>query len=358
MNTQILDDIKAISVLDKDNSLTSIKNLPRQIEFAFEDAMNSDLKFRGKFDLIVVSGMGGSSYGARIVRSLFADKIPIPIEIVSDYKLPRFVNNKSLLICISYSGETEETLSCLKQAIQNKLDIIGITRGGSLAQILKKENKACYSFSDELNPSGQPRMGQGYLIFALFAVLNKLNLLNIDLTVIKNLVEFLNGINNVMDTSVPTAVNKAKQLAVKSYERVINLVAADFLEGAVHAVRNPINETGKQFANYFILPEMNHHLLEGLSRPKSLPLSSLFLLINSKFYSEKIQKRLKLTEEVLNKNNIPVKKLDLNGENKLEQSMELMQTGNFLSFYLAILNGKNPAEIPWVNYFKEKLKEV
>lgn len=355
MNNSILDDISLISKLDKNNSLTSIRNLARQIEFVFNDASLFNFNFSRKYDLVVVCGMGGSNYGARIARSLYAQEIPIPIEIISDYTLPKYVSDKSLVICISYSGETEETLACLGEALERNLDVIGISRGGSLAQILKSENKIYYTFNDELNPSLQPRLGQGYLIFALMAVLVKLNLLKINPLEVKNLAEFIANINRTLDSTVLTKENMAKKLALISFERSINLIAADFLEGAVHAVRNPLNETGKQFANYFILPEVNHHLLEGIGIPKSLRTQSLFILINSKFYPPKIQKRLKLTEEVIKKNGIPLEIIELSGDNKLNQVFELIQIGSFLSFYLAILNGKNPAEIPWVDYFKKKL---
>ena len=149
--------------------------------------------------------------------------------------------------------------------------------------------------------------------------------------------------------------NQAKKLAIAFSAKIVNLVASEFLEGAVHAVRNPLNETGKHFAQYSIIPELNHHLLEGLKFPGSLADTLLFAFINSRFYSEKISRRISLTQEVVRQNGIETLIIDLTADSSFEQVFELIQLMTYVSFYLAIYHNVDPAPVPWVDYFKRRL---
>lgn len=359
MNTalNILDDSRKIALLDESHCHESIVLLSKQCESAWEDVKH--LKFPPEYSnsfSIIFCGMGGSAYGARIIKSLFPSELKIPVDIISDYHIPFYANENTLVIIASYSGGTEEALSCADEAINKKCRIIGISSGGKLSQKLKIVNKPFYQFKTEYNPSGQPRLGQGYMQMGQMGIMNSLGLVDIPDLTVEKVVGMLDKFARELSVNVDTSKNQAKIMAADYSKKIINLIAAEFLEGSVHAIRNPFHETGKHFANYFIVPELNHHLMEGLSYPNVNREILHFVLINSDFYSPRIKERMKLTKEVIMKNNITVSEINLKSGSKIEQVFELIQLGSFITFYLAMLHNVNPAKIPWVDYFKNNLK--
>lgn len=352
-----LDDLDSISAFDSSYCHQSINNLTDQLEFSWSDAQRLDLsKISTDISAVYFCGMGGSAYAGRITKFLFRDRLKIPFEIVDNYNLPASVDNRSLIFCASYSGHTEETLSCLNQAISRNLNLIGVTTGGNLAKILKQSNLPVYQFSTKLNPSNQPRLGQGYMIASSLSLLNKLKFIDIESSELIEIFSELKKRNLTLRWDSLSNANLAKSVALKFKSKSIFFIAGDFLEGTVHAVRNPINETGKHFASYFIIPELNHHLLEGLSFPPQLKSSVLFVLINSKNYSQKMQQRIQLTNEVIQKNGIETIEIKLTFNSNLGQTFEFIQLLSYISFYLSVVHGINPAPVPWVDYFKNKLK--
>lgn len=351
-----LDDLENIKKMDTAHSLSSIAFLPQQCQAAWEEVKNVYFpeEYR-KFSSIIFCGMGGSAYGGRIIKSLYGDTIKVPIDLINSYNLPAYAGKDTLIIAASYSGNTEETLSCAQEAFKINCKIIGISSGGKLVGLLKSSGKPFFTFSTVFNPSQQPRLGQGYMQIAQLAILHKLGVLSISEDEVKQLINDLGNNQRLFQAEVTQERNMAKQIAFLFADRIVNIIGAEFLEGAIHAIRNPLHETGKHFANYFILPEANHHLMEGLSFPTFNKIKLIFWLIDSPFYSKELKKRLELTKEVIEKNNILTSAFDLSFSTKLGQVFELIQLGSFISFYLAMLHDIDPAKIPWVDYFKEKL---
>ena len=155
----------------------------------------------------------------------------------------------------------------------------------------------------------------------------------------------------------PFVDNSAKKLAHDLKERMIVLIAAEHLIGASHGFKNMLNENSKTFAVRFSLPEMNHHLLEGLAFPAQNKQVLKFLFLVSDLYDSKIEKRIEITRRVIEKNGIETKMKKINGQTRLSQVLSLLYLGSFTSAYLAFLNNLDPAPIPWVDYFKKALKK-
>lgn len=353
-----LDDISKIKKTDSQQVLPSLMALHLQCEQAWGESFNID--FPSEFlqaNNIVICGMGGSSYGARIVKSLYdsAQTSKIPISLANNYHLPGYVDKRTLVILSSYSGTTEETLHCGKEALAKKAMISGITSGGPLAKFLKTNHFPSYIFNPLHNPSQQPRVGVGYMVMGLIGLLSKMSYLTVSIDEVKKLVLFLSQKSILYSATRESTINPAKILAQKLQSKMPIIIVADFLEGAGYAVQNPFHETAKQFGVYFSIPELNHHLLEGLTYPEEIRKLLHFIFISSKLYEQNNQKRLILTREIVNKNSISVSDINLSGYTSLIQAMELVQAGSFISFYLAILHGVDPAKIPYVEYFKKKL---
>ncbi len=354
-----LDDIRQLQKIDSGKTYESILFLPDQCQAVISDLEKTVIPENyHDFTSILFCGMGGSAYGGRIIKSLYIDALKIPVDLVNDYHLPAYVNSNTLVIAASYSGNTEETVSCLKEACRINARIIGISSGGKIADITKESGKPCLVFSTVYNPSKQPRLGQGYMQAGQIGLLVKLGLLPSDAFESNSLINELRSGNKKLSIDKPEKENPAKKLAKELENKIPIMLGGEFLEGAIHAIRNPFHETGKHYAEYFPLPEANHHLMEGLSYPLEIKKSFVFILINSDLYSEQLKKRLSLTKEVVRKNGFPTLDVNLKSANKFDQVFELIQLGSFLTFYLAMLHNLDPVKIPWVDYFKNKMKKV
>lgn len=295
---------------------------------------------------IVVCGMGGSAYGGYVVPALFKEQLKIPLISNNDYHLPGFVSLNTLILLSSYSGSTEEVISCSDEARAKGLKITGITGGGKLTGLFK--DLPTLIFDPKFNPSGQPRLGTGYMVLGTIALLNKLGVIIVSDEEVGLAISELE--NNTKNIKVA-----AKELAEKINGSIPVIFAAEFLSGNAHILRNQFNETAKSFSAFSLLSELNHHLMEGLKNPADKKLFVLF--INSEFYSDKLTKRVELTKDVVGKNNILFDEIKAQGSSKLSQMLYILSFGGYLSLYLAFLYGQDPSVIPWVNYFKEQLEK-
>lgn len=291
--------------------------------------------------------------GAHLVRSAF--DISLPLQIVNDYKLPSFVNQNSLVFVSSYSGTTEETIAALGDALKKGARIVGIASGGVLIEILKKENKPFYQLDPKYNPCGQPRMGLGYLVGALLGFLSRLGFISFSDQNMEKVFAALSKSASLFGIDCEVNQNPAKKTAQNLLGKIPVIVAAEFLAGNAHIFANQINESAKTFAAYFLLPEINHHLLEGTRFPGNLGERIKFVFLESALFSEKIKARIKITKEVLSRSAIESVSYNINGGDKVGAAFEALSFSSWTSFYLAVANEIDPTPIPNVDYFKQQL---
>ena len=338
--------------------LETIKLYPDQLKQAWEDGNKIDLPDDYSDILnIVFCGMGGSALGARMVDSMTEESARIPFEIFTNYNIPSYTGEKTLVVISSYSGNTEESLSCLQQAKQKGAKIFGITTGGKLKEELEKEYIPAYIINPKFNPSGQPRMALGYSVGAILPLINKLNVSSISGQSVLEAESAMKSSFEQFGNESDPEHNKAKKLAVKLYKKFPVFVASDHLVGVAHSIKNQINETAKTFSVQFDLPELNHHLLEGLKHPSYLKSDAIFILIHSHLYHDRTFKRYPLTAEVIKKNGFEFSIFHPKEETKLSQIFEVFVFGSLLTYFLTKEYKEDPTKIPWVDYFKEKLAE-
>lgn len=331
---------------DRDKVLASIEKIPEACRDAWEQVKKVEIpKDYRQIEKVVCCGMGGSSLAAQVIKSLYFDRIMIPFEIVRDYNPPSFVDKKTLVVLLNYSGETEETFSCAHIAYKKRALIFGITTGRKLGQFLKENNIPAFIINPEFNPSGQARLGLPYTIFGLLGILREIGIIKLEEREIRQAMETLKKFDK----------DSAKKIAQKLFGKIPLIVGAKHLSGSAHVFANQLNETAKNFSTYFILPELNHHLLEGLVKPPTNPQNLTFLFLNSKLYPEEIKKRVRLTIEVARKNKVECLEFKPASDSKFTQVFEALQFSSYISFCLSTLNKVNPAQIPWVNYFKTRM---
>lgn len=354
-DNHILDSREAMAKLDEANVLGSIEALADQVRHAWQDTQALDFSLKGEVSNVVVAGMGGSGLGPDTFKQLFSDQLQVPFEIYNGYNLPAYVNQDSLVILSSYSGTTEEVLSCAQQAQESGAQIMVIAAGGKLGELAEEHNYPFYKIDPQFNPSNQPRMAIGYAVFGLIGLLVKAGLVNISDTQAEEVITTIIATGEHLTPEIARDQNRAKLLAYQIIERRPILVASEFLVGAAHAATNQLNENAKIFADYKVVPELNHHLMEGLKFPKSNDGSHYFIFFQSQLYGARNIKRMKLTQQVVENNHIETTLVELSSPTKLTQAFELITLMSYTNFYVSMLEGINPAPIPFVDWFKEEL---
>ncbi len=336
--------------LDSRNMLGSIDLLAQQCQEAW--ASNRAAKIPQsykKINKIALFGMGGSALGLDVIRHLFSQQLTVPCQIINDYSLPAWVDQNTLAILSSYSGSTEETLAVAQKILSVTKKVLVITSGKNLKIFKEKNSLPGYLIEPHYNPCQQPRMAVGYSIVGLLGLLRQSGLLKINDSQIQEMVTYLEKNKLALKKS-------ARQYAQRLQNKALVYVASEFLLGNAHVLSNQTNENGKNFSCFFALPELNHHLMEGLGHPASLTKNITFIFLKSDLYHPRNQRRYSLTQQVIAKNKLTSLTWQPPAKNKLLQSFATLAWGSYLSFYLATLNNKlDPSPIPWVDYFKKQL---
>ncbi len=335
--------------------LKSIKNYPKQFEMAWDEVHKLTIpEDLNPIRDVVIAGMGGSNFGARVVKSAFEDnELIVPIEILHDYNLPSFCDEETLVILTSYSGTTEEVISVLKQAVMRGCKVFGITSGGRLKQVIDTGSIYGYVFdAKKFNPSGAPRTGIGYVLGATIATLSVLGLLNYKKKDFENTLEYMNSFINVFSKEDRMPF----QLAQKLYDKIPVFISAEHLNASAWIWRNFFNETSKQNAFHMEVPELNHHFLDGLFYPKEDKNRFIFVFLKSELYSPRVQKRFEITKGIVRKQGFMDISVSMGAQKKLNEAWELIIIGSFVSYYLAKMRGVNPSTNEMVDLLKDMLK--
>jgi glucose/mannose-6-phosphate isomerase len=358
MNKNILDNRIEIKKLDSRNMLGSLELLSRQVEQILD--VSKKIKIPAmykKVKNIVVLGMGGSTLAADVIKSLFFSELKLPFQIVNGYHVPAFVTKDSLVLVSSYSGTTEEPLKAMVEARVRKSKLLVITSGGELQKWAEVNKIPSLIFTTENNPCGSPRMGLGYSIAGQIMLLHKVGILNVRPGEGDQFVETLKKYQLLFGIQKEISHNLAKQVAEKTKNRSVWYVGSEHVSGSVHIGANQMNENAKRFAGYFLVPELNHHLMEGMMLPQSNKKNILFILIQSNLYDERVQKRYEITKKILDKNNIAYTAYACREKTTLGQVAEVLVLTSYVSYYSALLEGIDPTAIPFVDFFKAQLKK-
>ena len=320
--------------LDSENMLGVIKDFPRQCREALD--LPRGISVSGEVTSIVVIGMGGSAVGGDLLKSYLHDT-KIPVFVVRDYKVPEFVDDYTLVFAVSYSGNTEETLSALKDAKEKGAKIIGITSGGKLEEECEKVIKV---------PSGlQPRAALAYLFFPMLGVLH-----NSGIVSVKNseLNEMLAIIKNAEKFS-----SEGEALAKKIKEKIPIVYASQLLEPVAFRWKTQMNENAKMPCFYNVFSEMNHNEIAGY---QGMDRKFVAVLLKDKHDNERVKKRMEICKGLMGER-VNVEEADVKGESLLARMISTIYLGDFVSYYLAVWNRVDPSPVKIIESLKKKLAE-
>lgn len=341
----MLDDANVIAQRDPQGALGFAAHQPEQLTHDFGIATQS---FDRSFDNVVFAGMGGSALSAELLRTY--PKLSVPFEIVKGYDLPAYVSEKTLVICSSYSGNTEETLSALDEAEAKQLCVAVMAHGGKLAD--RARDKHMFT---QLPECPQPRVSVFYSYRALVEILVAAKLVGGEvLGELAGLVEPLEQAISSWLPSVPTEQNHAKQLAEKAIGKTPIIYAGPLMYPAAYKWKISFNENAKNTAWCNYLPEFNHNEFIGWSsHPIEKPFAVFDLL--SSFEHERVLKRFEVSDRLLSGMRPKAHEVHAEGSTVLEQLLYLVLLGDFMTTYTALLNGVNPTPVDLVEKFKKEL---
>lgn len=336
-----------VAATDPEGIINHIENFLTSAKTAWEETQGFELPddYRD-FDQIIIAGMGGSGIAAEIVAELtFKSKTPIAVS--HNYDLPGSFNAKSLLLACSYSGNTEETLSAFNQAKQRGAKIIALATGGKLSEMASAENAPLF----EINYVSPPRMSLAYQLFPLLSILAKVGVIEkADVGLVLDNVAKQTA-NFKID--VAKSENKAKQLAGFLQDKVPVFYPSVNLRAVGLRFKDQLNENAKNFGACDFIPELNHNAICGYDFPKS-PLAVVSL--ESKFTHERNQLRHQITADILTKSNVALERVTFpESLNDLSEHLCFIILADYTSFYLAMLNGVDPARIDNIRYLKAEL---
>jgi len=339
---------------DKSDYLRYLREFSRQIALAQKIDIPKEKKSPNGIIQVAALGMGGSAIGADLVRSIYEDDISVPFSVVRNYRIPASVSRNSLVIASSYSGNTEETLSAYTYAKENGANIICITSGGELGRLAKTDG-----FPVIMLPGGyQPRAALGFSLIPILHILAYHGIIQDKKAEIYNTISLLKQLNNeyAPDTALDSAPLK---LAEKIHSKLplIYTGPAPFDTVGIRW-RCQFAENAKMLAYSNTIPEMNHNEIMGWDRDFSPGRNIYAVFLRDNQENDRIQKRFEISKEIISKYAYATADVWSSGSSKLARAFSLLYFGDYVSYYCALLNKKDPTVIENINYLKTKLSNL
>jgi len=321
---------------DFTNHLTEAMEIGASSEF-----VNTDKKFKN----ILICGLGGSGIGGTILNDIVSHDIDIPISSTKDYSIPNFVNENTLVIASSYSGNTEETIFALQKCIERNAEICIITSGGKLRDIAIKNN-----FNHIIIPGDHPpRAMFGYAFTELFYVLNFYGIID---SSFKG--DFKKAIQ-ILNTEKQEIQKQAITLAEKMHKHTPVIYVAKGFEGMAVRFRQQLNENSKMLGWHNVIPEMNHNELLGW-RTNVENLAVIYFRNRSDF--KRNQVRMDINKKVISKYTSNISEVWSVGDSVIENTLYHINLGDWISWFLSEMNNVDAIEIDVINYLKGELAKI
>jgi len=350
-----LDNIEAIKKLDSQNILQYMQAFPDQIEKCWADWQKIAIPTHYiNTKSVLILGMGGSGIGAVLTAALARRECPIIVEVSRDYTIPAWVDKNTLVIGVSCSGNTEETLVAFRAAAAKTDKLVTIATGGKLASLGSQHKALQYEYQYD----SQPRQALGYSLVSLLAILAKLRFLEIKTSEIEETLIFLRGLLKKVDAEVPIYRNQAKVLAQKLVNRIPIILAADPLTEVARRWKGHLNEHAKTTAYFEEIPEMNHNALVGLELPENLGQKILMIILESKYNHPRNKLRQNILTQIFSQKRIPCETVMIEpAGGLLAEVLQMILFGDYVAYYLAILNNVAPEPVEIIKFLKDKLEE-
>ena len=291
---------------------------------------------------VCLIGLGGSAFGGEVAKNYIAGECPVPFGIQRDYTIPSYVDKHTLLICSSYSGNTEETLSALEAAMPRGPKVVIVTSGGKVLEIAKEKG-----YDHIILPGGYPpRTAAGFSIIQQLFVLKGMGLIKDFDAALAEAVAIVKGFDGHED---------AKLIAEQLYNKLPILYSTPEFESIAIRWRQQIEENSKQLAFHHVIPEMNHNELVGWKNPLGILEDMVVLMLRSNLDHPRNAIRMDISRDLMTEYAESVIEINTEGESHLAQLFFLLHLGDWVSLYLAELNKEEATPVKVIDYLKGEL---
>ncbi|MBI2968816.1 MAG: bifunctional phosphoglucose/phosphomannose isomerase [Bacteroidetes bacterium] len=298
----------------------------------------------GPINNIVICGMGGSGIGGTIISELAGKEAPVPISVCKSYLLPEFVNDKTLVIACSYSGNTEETLSAFRDAGKREARLVCISSGGEIKELARKYKSGFIEI-----PGGYPpRAAFGYPLVMLLYTLHHYKIISAAFT------RQLRTAIDLLNQEQPAMIKSAKEISTKILDKKPVIYCDSTHEGVAVRFRQQLEENSKILASHHVVPEMNHNELVGWSQPYQ---DTSVIMFRTEDENERNRKRFTFCTEIFRRFSSAVIEIHAKGNNMIERTLYLVHFGDWISYHLAGLRGIDAMEVNVIDRLKEELKK-
>ena len=338
--SSILDSEERLKAIDTKAMLSDLAKYPEDAIHAIalaEKLHLSDLQ-KSKYNSIIFLGMGGSAIGGQLIGDWLFEESSIPILVNRGYNLPKHINEKTLVFAVSYSGNTEETLSAFNKACDMGCSIIAITSGGKLEQEAL-QRKVPYV---KMPGSRQPRSALVYQFFIPATLLKRLGLTGDAWNQVDETIELLSKLRDTYNAQNPTNLNRSKQLSIEMKDTIPFIYGPRFCQGVTYRLNTQFNENSKTPTSHGVFPEVFHNAIMGTEGSKHVlePLSYIIIRdpVGEKVLAHKIDRFIDIIRPRVNK----LIQVQASGDGLLARMFSIIYLGDFTSAYLGILQGYDP----------------
>ncbi|MEM1592058.1 MAG: bifunctional phosphoglucose/phosphomannose isomerase [Candidatus Bathyarchaeia archaeon] len=343
-----LNEVNEIKKIDKSGMLSFCIEAPRHYEQAYRLSQKLEVVYP-KPEAIIVTGMGGSAIGGEILKDWGWDTIEVPIDVCRGYSLPAYANNKTLVFAVSYSGETEETLSAFLNAVKKKCRVVCIGSGGTLISFAEKMGIPHIKIPSEI----PPRAALPYLLTPMLTYVVKIGLAsNIDLE-LNEAIEVMRKICEENMPEKPVEECFSKKLAVELYGKVPVFYGFGYYRSVAQRLKQQFNENSKVPSKWDVFPELDHNEVVGWEGMEFDRFSAV--IIRDSEEPEEIRYRIEATKEIIADKLGGIHEIWSRGKCRLTKMLSTIIIGDFTSVYLAILRGIDPTPVETIERLKEKM---
>ena len=291
---------------------------------------------------ILLIGLGGSAFGGEVAKNYVENICPVPFMISRDYDIPAWVSEHTLLIASSYSGNTEETLSAMEQAMAKNPKVVVVTSGGKLLDIARSNG-----FDHIVLPTGYPpRSAAGFSVIQQLFVLKGMGLIG----------DFMPDLQEAIDVVAKFEDHEdADMIASQIHKHIPVLYSTPLFESTSIRWRQQIEENGKHIAFHHVIPEMNHNELVGWKNPVELLEDCVVILLRTSYDHPRNSIRMDICREIFGDYADAVIEIHAEGQSRLAQLFYLVHLGDWVSLYLANHNEEDPSPVKVIDKLKNEL---
>lgn len=320
-----------------------ISNFPQQVREALTIGKAAGLSASNDtIANVFISGLGGSGIGGTIVSELVAFEAKVPINVGKTYFIPSYINEHSLVIISSYSGNTEETINALELALEKRAKIVCVTSGGKIQEIAKANKLDII-----LIPGGMPpRACLGYSMTQLFFILNYFQIIG------KGFLSQLEQAIKLIEKDQDQIQKQAREIAEKLKNKIPVIYTTSHNEGIAIRFRQQINENSKMLCWHHVFPELNHNELVGWTEKNEK--LAIVLFRDKEDYSRN-QTRIEISKTIFEKYTDTITEVYSKGNSVIEKSIYLIHLGDWVSYFIAEIKGIDSIEVAVINHLKAEL---